>query len=144
MIGYCNCKNLKVTWDLRDLSLTPRACQCDFCLSHNVQWLSKSGSKFELSINLFANYEAVQTGTKSAVFHKCSYCQTIIATTVTIDRIHYGAVNLNCLNQKHRFPKARPTIFDNVKSANERKIIWQQNWCSPATINMPPAQLTPL
>jgi len=132
MIAYCNCKNLKITWDLRDLSITPRACQCDYCLSHDIQWLSKPGS---------TSYETNKTGTRSAVFHKCSYCQTVIASTATINNRHYGAVNRNCLIEKHRFPKPKPVTIDNDQTARDRKTIWQQNWCSQVTIKRPPTPL---
>lgn len=137
MLIYCRCKNIKIEWSIRDFSLVPRACQCNFCLSKNAQWLSKSGSRFELSINYRQHYRLTQQGTNTAYFHQCTHCGEFTAATAIIGKQRYGAINANCLNAPHRFADAKRVTPSSLDSALSRQNIWQQNWCSPVTIQLP-------
>jgi len=134
MIGSCKCKNLIIDWKIRDLSLIPRACQCDYCRESKIQWVSKSGSNFSLTVRYSNKYQVDKNGTSLASFHKCLNCQEVVAISSTINNKNYGAINVQCLSQSNRFPCAKKVTPEKNLTGKSRQNMWQQNWCYPVEI----------
>ena len=126
--GQCQCGNIKTKWNCIDYSMSPRACQCDYCSNKQAAYVSKPGSLFELSIIDKQHHHKVKQGSETATFHECSYCNSLIAVTVEIDQILYGILNANFLNNKIEFADAIETNFDG-QSIEEKRQRWQRNWC---------------
>ena len=135
MLGNCNCKNLILDWQIKDFSLIPRACQCQYCLSKNAAWLAKPGSTFSLAIRRAKEYQAVSHGTHSAQFHECLFCGDVVAVTSEIDDIHYGLINVTALQHRARFPDSRATEFID-QSLTQRLAVREQNWSYPVTVTI--------
>ena len=133
MYGSCKCKNIEIHWQLIDLSLVPRACQCSYCVSKGAVYVSKSRSRFEALIHDDACYARVQHGSKSATFHECTNCDVVVFVTVVIDGEVYGALNANCLINKIGFSTPVPTDFSAESGAHKQER-WRQNWCCPVLI----------
>ena len=126
--GQCQCGNIKTKWNCTDYSMSPRACQCDYCSNKQAAYVSKPGSLFELSIIDKQHHRKVKQGSETATFHECSYCNSLIAVTVEIDQILYGILNAKFLNNKIEFADAIETNFDG-QSIEEKRQRWQRNWC---------------
>jgi hypothetical protein len=125
--GQCQCGNIKVQWNCIDYSMSPRACQCDFCKPRNAAYVSKPGSLFELSANDNSHHKKVKQGSNTATFHECSYCDSLIAVTVDIDKTLYGILNARHLNNRIEFSDIVETDFDG-QSVEQKKQRWQRNW----------------
>ena len=141
MLGHCACKNITIDWHIRDYSLVPRACCCDFCLFHNAHWVSKAGSRFSLTIRYAQHHKKNKQGTRTATFHQCSNCGDVVAATARIDKRDYGALNHNILDDAQRFPDFRPFKSSAKDSVSTRIKTWQDNWCCPIIINQPKPNL---
>ena len=133
MYGSCSCRNIEVRWQITDLSLVPRACQCSYCTSKETAYVSKSRSKFEAIIHDDACYGKVQHGSKNATFHECMNCDVVVFVTAVIDGEVYGALNAKCLINKMGFSTPVLTDFSR-ESGTQKQERWRRNWCWPVLI----------
>lgn len=131
--GSCQCKNIEIRWQLIDLSLVPRACQCSYCVSMGAAYVSKSRSRFEATIHDDACYREVKHGSKHAIFHECTNCDVVVFVTAEIDGEIFGALNANCLINKLGFSVPIPTDFS-AESGTQKQDRWRKNWCQPVLI----------
>ncbi|MBV1908008.1 MAG: hypothetical protein KUG78_01735 [Kangiellaceae bacterium] len=134
ILGHCKCKNIKVTWHVIDYSMSPRACQCDYCSSKNAAYVSKSGSKVEVKINDKSHHKIVTQGSQTAKFHECANCNDIVFVTAEIAGLVYGIINADILQNKFAFSAPQETDFSG-QSQQQKLERWQKNWCCPVTIN---------
>jgi hypothetical protein len=131
--GRCRCGNIEVHWHSIDLSVTPRKCQCQYCLSKNAAYVSKSGTRVDVQIHKENLHNIHQQGTKSAKFHECANCEDLVFVTAQIDGEIYCALNSNCLNNPQGFsPGAKMNLSS--QTAEEKLDRWRQNWCHPVLI----------
>ncbi len=127
--GSCQCGNLQLAWHSVDLSCVPRACQCDYCVSHAATWVSKSGTAVDLRIHRPAMHRVIRHGSNTAAFHECAYCGLPVLVTADIDGVVYGALNAAVLDNPAAPP---PTTFEyDGQTAGDKLARWQQNWCYP-------------
>ena len=131
--GSCDCNNIEITWHTVDHSLVPRACQCDYCLSKAAEYVTKSGSSFDVLIRNEKLYKKSQHGSKSAIFHECANCDQVVFVTAEIDGELYGALNANHLNNKLGFSRSVQANFSS-QTAEEKLERWRENWCHPVLI----------
>lgn len=141
MLGSCRCKNLRVNWQIKDFSLIPKACGCNYCVSKNAAYVAKPGSKFTLSVQHANQYRAHANGRPSpdgepsAVFHECLFCEELVAVTCTIDEVSYGIINVNALDQRERFPETKSYSF--VDQALPVRLEHRKNnWSYPVSIEI--------
>lgn len=126
--GSCQCKNIKIVWYCFDYSMFPRACQCEYCVSKNAAYVSKSGTHFDVSIKDVSLHKVVTQGSLSASFHECSICGDIVFVSVEIEGQTYGALNANILVNKFGFNKPQKVSFDG-QTSSEKQQRWKNNWC---------------
>ncbi len=131
--GSCSCQNIEVIWHNVDLSLVPRACQCDYCQAKSAAYVTKSATRFEVVIHHKNLHQQIKHGSQTAVFHECAHCKDIVFVTVSIDGEIYGALNANIMDKSLEF--AEPVMMDfSGQSAQEKLHRWRQNWCYPVSI----------
>lgn len=128
MIGSCQCNNIKLTWNVIDFTMTPRACQCDYCLSKKAAYVSKPGSLVEVEVNDKSLLRTVKHGSKTAIFHECASCGELVFVTVVLDGEIYGVVNSNNLVNKFGFAEPVSMSFEG-QSKQEKESRWKSNWC---------------
>jgi len=85
--------NIEITWHTIDYSLVPRAGQCAYCAAKSANYITKSGTRFEVLIGSDSYHNEVQHGSNSAVFHECTHCAQVKFVTAQIDGELYGALN---------------------------------------------------
>jgi hypothetical protein len=136
MYGSCCCRNIEIRWQVIDLSLVPRACQCEYCRASKAAWVSKSGSRFKATIRKRELHRETTQGCGLARFHECSSCGDVVFVTAAIDGELYGALNASCMHNPQGFGPAISTEFG--KQDSEQKVArWRSNWCHPVRIIAP-------
>ena len=140
MHGSCRCRNFEVIWQIVDFSLVPRACQCTYCVSKSAAYVSKSGTKFEVTIHNETLHRVVQHGSNSAFFHECAHCNELVFVTAEIEDELYGVLNAYCLQNKLGFATPVETVFDTQTAAQKRQR-WRLNWCHPVVVTIIPNAL---
>jgi hypothetical protein len=146
MRGSCSCNNIEVVWHTVDLSVVPRACQCEYCLAKGAAYVSKSGTAVEVLIHKERLHSTVAHGSGTARFHECGNCGDLVFVTAQIDSEIYGALNALCMKNRLGFPAPVSTNFTSQTFEKKRER-WRQNWCHPVTIKslageVPAAPLT--
>lgn len=133
MQGSCTCNNFHVAWQTVDYSVVPRRCLCSYCKPRGVAYVTKSGTRVQVSIRYPALHNILRHGSEAAEFHECGNCHDLVLVTVDIQGEVYGALNANCLHNKQGFAPAVDTDFSD-QGAAEKLQRWRQNWCHPVEI----------
>jgi len=136
MSGGCDCNNITVAWYTNEYNHTPRACQCDYCLSKSAAYVTESGTKIEVTINNEALHKTIQHGSNSANFHECTNCNQVVFVTAKIDGQIYGAINADVLVNKQKLSAPTKLNFSS-QTAEQKRDRWRQNWCHPILITRP-------
>ena len=131
--GACRCNNITFSWRNIDLSLVPRACGCDYCREKRAAYVAKSGTAVEMRIGDRSQLLINQHGTRQARFHECANCGDLVLVVAQVDGDLYCALNVNCLEQRQRFPQAIEVNFSD-QSPQEKLQRWRQNWCHPVRV----------
>lgn len=129
MNGSCYCGNISVTveTDMALDSLTPRACDCDFCTLNGAAWMSAPDGKLEIEIQNEAAISLYEQGSESARFWLCQRCGVVTAVTCDIDGTRKGAVNAHILDRKAEFAPTEPASPKTL-SKDEKMARWNELW----------------
>jgi len=125
--GQCQCGQIRFQIELpkRLNHYQPRACDCDFCVTRNVQYLSDSKGKIFLSKQDMAF--AQQQGDYQAQFVTCENCGSIVAATYHQKNEVKGAVNAQLLADRSLL--AEPLkVSPKLLSAEEKVNRWRELW----------------
>lgn len=133
MHGHCRCNNIQLVWRTMDYSVVPRACQCSYCLAKGAAYVSKSGTTVEVRIHNKRLHAIITHGSQLAEFHECGACADLVLVTAHIDGESYGALNARCMDNKPGFAAA-VAIDCSGHTAEQKRLRWRQNWCSPVRI----------
>lgn len=128
MYGSCRCGNVELHWQLVDHSLVPRCCQCEYCATRELAWVSKSGTRLRSTVRRSAFYRTVTHGTQTARFHECTYCDTPVFASSEVEGDHYAVVNAACVQAPEIFMPARSISFTDETLAQRQKRR-KSNWC---------------
>ncbi|MFT2112084.1 hypothetical protein [Marinomonas sp. 2405UD68-3] len=126
-IGRCSCGQTKVTLSLPKTldHYSPRACDCDFCISRNIAYLSHPLG--ELEIESKEPLDIQKQGTNQAGFITCSSCQSVIAASLQLENRLIGALNSTLLSNSSLLQE--PTIVSpKALGAKEKIDRWQTVW----------------
>lgn len=133
MRGSCKCRNIEVWWRTVDYSAVPRQCLCEYCREKSVCYVSKAGTRVDVTIRDARLHKTVRQGSNTAVFHECGNCGVLVLVTADIDGEVYGALNANCLDNPLGFCAAVEMDFS-AQAAGDKMDRWKANWCRPVCI----------
>lgn len=126
-LGSCQCNRIEVKIELTQEidNYAPRACDCDFCMAHNAQYISDP--KGQITISPKDHLVVKKHGSEQAEFHLCSQCNTLVAVTCNFDSGLKGALNSVNLAQ---YTKAQTStsVSPKLLSADEKKSRWEHIW----------------
>ena len=128
MYGSCNCGNVELHWQSVDCSLVPRNCQCGYCATRKIAWVSKSGTRLRCTVRRGSLYRSVAHGTQTARFHECTYCDTTVLASSEVDGDNYAVINANCMRPPKEFMPGRSVSFSGETLAR-RQSRRKANWC---------------
>lgn len=125
--GQCRCGACAVLLHLPKPieQYTPRACDCNFCQTRNIAYLSDPDGS--LMISLSAPLDSLKQGSEQARFIACQACSTVLAATVVADNRLIGAVNCRLLDAHANCQLAEPAS-PKLLSAEEKFSRWQKIW----------------
>ena len=131
--GQCHCGSLALQLSLPHplKCYAPRACDCDFCSSRKISWLSDP--KGSLVIQCADKPRIVRQGSQQADFIACSKCANVAAVTLAKGDAKIGAINTNMLDNGDDFKSAQ-TASPRKLSAEDKARRWSKIWM-PVTIN---------
>jgi len=135
MKGACPCRNIELHWQLVDLSLVPRKCDCAYCSAHGVSWVSKSGTRLRATVHNPRYYSVTRQGMGMASFHECTHCRMPVFASASIAGEDYAVVNAACLSNPRGFADPVPVSCGD-ESAQQRTLRWQRNWSSLAKVTV--------
>jgi len=125
--GTCSCGQTKVKLSLPETlnNYSPRACDCDFCTSRNISYLSHPDGTLEIeSIKPLAEQ---RQGSNQASFITCYYCKSVIAASLQLESSLLGALNSSLLSNFSLLQE--PTIVSpKALEAEEKVERWQTVW----------------
>lgn len=134
-LGQCACGTVSFILCLpTDLAqLAPRACDCDFCTTRQIAWLSHPKGKLIIS-----SREAllkVRQGSEQAEFLTCPNCNSVVAAALSPELSSalesksdtLAAVNATLLNEHKRLATA-VVASPKLLSPEEKNQRWQQVW----------------
>ncbi|WP_413702158.1 hypothetical protein ACLKMH_12110 [Psychromonas sp. KJ10-10] len=125
--GKCTCGQTKVKISLPETldKFSPRACDCDFCVSRNISYLSHPEG--ELEIESAFPLKILKQGSNQASFITCSSCKSVIASSLQLEDKLVGALNSPLLSDFSLLQN--PTIVSPKKlKAQEKVERWQKLW----------------
>ncbi len=126
-IGKCSCGLIKVKLSLPETldQYSPRLCDCDFCTSKNISYLSHPDG--ELEIESTAALEIQQQGSNQANFITCNCCKSVIAASLQLENKLLGAVNSTLL-VNFSLLQEPITVSPKTLGAKEKIDRWQTVW----------------
>ena len=126
-IGKCSCGQTKVKLSLPETldHYSPRACDCDFCISRNISYLSHPDG--ELEIDSIESLLVQQQGSNQASFITCNCCKSVIAASLQLENVLVGSLNSTLLSNFSLLQE--PTIVSPKALGAKQKIDrWQAVW----------------
>lgn len=126
-LGQCACGTVSFTLCLpTDLAqLSPRACDCDFCTTRQIAWLSHPKGK--LTISSREALLKVRQGSEQAEFLTCPNCNSVVAAALSYKSHTLAAVNATLLDE-HKRLAAAVIASPKLLSPEEKNQRWQQVW----------------
>jgi hypothetical protein len=127
--GGCHCG--KARWNLETelsvMNLTPRVCDCDFCIRHRAAWISDPKGKLTLHV-LQTGVQRYRQGSEQAEFIICCDCGVLVAVVATDARgTLLGAVNRNAFDHCEAFP-AEAVVSPQHLSLEQKLARWSEVW----------------
>lgn len=125
--SHCDCGAVQLDYKLPKSieNYTPRACDCDFCLSHNIHYLSDVAGN--LLIKTDQRLHPIQQGSEQATFWQCASCNNIVAVTCILHNTLRGAANAQIFRKHHQL--ASPVVVSPKQlSAKEKTGRWGELW----------------
>lgn len=127
LCGRCFCGSVHCEIQLPQpaAAYAPRRCDCDFCTSRNLQYLSDP--KGQLRIQSPQPLLRLQQGSAQAEFLACNQCQTVVAVCYREANICVGAINASLLQPLSQFAEA-VTVQPRFLAAGTKTERWKQLW----------------
>ncbi len=90
-VGVCHCADVVVRFSTAKESITPRACQCDFCRRHGAKTVTDNNGFAEIVAN--GTLVRYRFGLMSADFLLCAKCGVYIGAALEADGITRVSLN---------------------------------------------------
>lgn len=127
--GQCTCGSVKVTIELPEQieHFVPRACDCDFCTSRSIKYLSHPDAV--LFIESSTPLEIQKQGSNQADFLTCRHCHDVIAASIDLKGVKIGSLNATILND-YTSLKTAEIASPKLLSREEKIQRWKSVWLS--------------
>jgi hypothetical protein len=127
--GGCHCGALR--WEfvshMAVKSLSPRACDCDFCTRHRAAWVSDPEGQLGIRGNR-AMLRCLRQGSEQAEFLLCRHCGVLVAVIARAnDGRMIGAVNRSAFDARDEFVD-ETIVSPRLLAADAKQARWGQLW----------------
>lgn len=125
--GECSCGKATLIIELPKLlrEYTVRKCDCDFCQSNKLSYLSDCDGK--LTINAMSKLKRNYQGSNQASFLSCPHCKMVIAVVIQLKKQLLGAVNISVLENKQELSQSI-TVSPKQLTPQQKVERWQSVW----------------
>ena len=104
---------------------SPRKCDCNFCISKNISYISDPVGKLEIECE--ASVEIMKQGSNEADFITCSNCKSVIVASLQLNHQLIGALNSTLLFDS--FVLQPPiNVSPKLLTVKEKIERWQACW----------------
>jgi len=126
-LGKCSCGETKIKVCLPQAldQYSPRACDCDFCVSRKISYLSHPDGELEIESN--APLEVQRQGSNQASFITCGSCKSVIAASLQLENKLVGSLNSTLLLDFSLLQKST-SVSPKQLGAKEKVERWQTLW----------------
>ena len=127
--GGCHCGRVTLEFGIvaNPADLTPRACDCSFCLKHGASYVSDPQGSLSIEVKGPDALAEYRQGSGSARLLVCRFCGVLVAALFDDPAGTYGAVNSRCLEDGAVF--GAPQVVSPQKlGGEEKKMRWKQLW----------------
>lgn len=127
--GGCHCGNLRLTMALSRAADTysPRACDCDFCVSHAAAYLSDPAGSLAIQVKDASKLARYRQGSGQAEFLVCGGCGVLVGVVYEADGHHYAAANARAFAGGVSFGAAQIASPKQL-GPDEKSARWQSLW----------------
>jgi len=125
----CKCGSVVLDIEInQDRSmLSPRKCDCDFCVEKNLVYLSDPEGKVSLNHGELKDFHIQKQGSQSASFLSCKSCGSIVLVTYEDHSSTFCAINYQLLDQDIGFGEV-VNVSPKKLSADEKISRWKSIW----------------
>ncbi|WP_196138955.1 aldehyde-activating protein [Aliikangiella sp. G2MR2-5] len=130
--GHCACHSVTLNVSLPQPieNFSPRACDCDFCTSRHIEYISHPDGKLYLKSS--NPLQELRQGSNQACFLACPNCQDVIAATFKVNHMIIGSLNSQLLDERTKLKPAE-TVSPKQLNARDKVERWQALWLSVNT-----------
>ncbi len=135
--GSCHCGNLQamLITEKKPEEMWLRACQCDFCRSHNMRSLSDSAGRMEMRVRDGSQLNRYHFGLGMVDFLICRNCGNYIGAVQEVDGQLYGIMNANLTeNRGAQFGEAEHRHYE--EESGEERALRRKNVWTPAALTV--------
>ena len=125
--GACSCGETKILVKLCSPidNYIPRVCDCEFCTTRGIAYLSDPNGKTKIHTQRQLN--KLKQGSNQAQFLSCANCDSVVAVGYLFGSGLKGAVNATLLNDKNQFQQA-VAASPKLLEPDEKVKRWQKLW----------------
>lgn len=125
--GKCCCGDVEVKLYLpKSLdNYIHRKCDCDFCASRGISYLSNPGG--HLKIKCKEQLEMQKHGSLQASFLTCSNCKSVIAASIKVNDKLIGSLN-SALLSDFSILQSPTVVSPRLLSSKEKTARWRKSW----------------
>ncbi len=129
--GGCYCGNISYVAELSNFpsSYIPRSCDCDFCTSHGISYISDSKGKLVLGIKSEQEINRFKQGSGIADFLICKNCGVMVGACYEEDECLYGAINSKSIKGNKKFGESQSVSPKKLKDL-DKVTRWKEIWFS--------------
>jgi hypothetical protein len=135
VIGGCHCGNLSYVAELpmAPATYTPRACDCDFCVSHGASYASDSKGRLTIRVKSDSKVSKYRMGSRMADFLICKNCGVLTNVCYEENGTLYGSINVRSTKDFASFGDAH---LAHLVGLNDQQRVdrWKQYWFPDVTI----------
>jgi hypothetical protein len=133
--GGCHCGTIGVELQLAAdaATITPRACDCDFCSKHAAAYLSDPAGSLTIRLTAPDSVSHYRQGSRTAVFLLCRNCGVLAGVYYQAEGKLYAAVNSKILANRDAFG-TETSVSPKTLTALEKTQRWQNVWFADVEI----------
>lgn len=127
--GGCHCGNLRIEFGTNKSpeDVTPRACDCSFCMKHGAAYVADRSGSLSIHIKDPDAISEYRQGSGSARCVVCRSCGVLVAVLFDGDDRTFGTINYRCFDAGTEF--SAPTAVSPQKiKVEERRRLWLKSW----------------
>ena len=125
--GQCSCGSVTLRVKLPDAiqAFASRACDCDFCTSRDIEYMSDPNG----SVQLYSSEPLTQLrqGSDQAEFLTCAECDTVLCASYISDQNRIGSVNATLLNDYEQLSGSE-VVSPKLLGASDKVERWKMLW----------------